>query len=154
MFPAHDDCFFRTGVDTESAVNAPHHIDVESQRKFFDLGVGMFAGFDVDALSGTDRGAHVTRDAFQTPIIPDGEYMGAAETFGIWTGLLWIIDGRRVASKQTHEEASQGNRKSTKGRPYRSMLSPGSFADVDDRDVDCVATLYRSHCSTSCDVCS
>src|SRR5262249_17198043 len=45
MFAAEDDCFFRTRIHAEAAVDAAHHIDIEPERKFFDLRIGMLTGF-------------------------------------------------------------------------------------------------------------
>src|SRR5215831_11393564 len=41
VLATHDDRFLRTSIDTKTAVNAAHHVDVESQRKFFDFGIRM-----------------------------------------------------------------------------------------------------------------
>src|SRR5262249_23244574 len=154
MLAAHDDGFFRTSIHTESTVNAAHHIDVEPEREFFDFGIRVLARFDVDTLGGTDRRAHVTRHAFQASVIPDRQNVCAAKPFRIWTGLLWIIDCWCVAFEQTREEVTDSNGKSSKRGPNGCVLPAGSLTDIDDRHIDCVATLHRSHRRTSCGVCT
>src|SRR2546428_4840569 len=126
MFAAHDDRFFRTGVHTESAIDAAHHIDVEPKWKFFDLGIRMFAGFNIDALRGADRRAHVTRDTFQTSVASDGKNMCATKPFRIWTALLGIVDGGGVSFEQAGEQPPESDAKSTKCGPNRRVFETGS----------------------------
>src|SRR5262245_12675250 len=103
VFAAHDDRFLRTGVHTESAVDASHHVDVETEGVFFDLRVWMFARFDVDALRRADRRAHVTRDALQASVTPNRQDVGASKPFRVRATLFRVVDGWSVALEQTHE---------------------------------------------------
>src|ERR1700752_3479188 len=65
VLTAHDDGFFRACVDAEPAVNAAHHVDVETARELFNFRVRMLTRFDVDAFGGTDGRTHVASDSFE-----------------------------------------------------------------------------------------
>jgi len=104
MFAAHDDGFFRTGIDTEATIDAAHHIDVEPGREFFDFRVRVFTCFDVDALRGADCRAHIARNTFQAAVASYGKDMRAAESLGVGPGLLGIIDCRYVAFEEAGEK--------------------------------------------------
>src|SRR3989442_5812401 len=72
VLAAHDDGFFRARVDAEPAVDAAHHVDIKALRELLDFRIRMLAGFNVNALGRTDRGAHVTGYALQASIIANG----------------------------------------------------------------------------------
>ena len=149
VLTAHDDGFFRAGVDAKPAVNASHHVDIETSGELFDFGVWMLARLDINALGRTDRRAHVTRHAFQASIVAHRQNVRAAKTLGVRARLLWIINGWRVAFEQTGKEAPQGYPKGFKCGPHRRVFLPSSFADMDDGDIHGVAAFNRRHRTTS-----
>src|SRR5262245_3380637 len=100
MFPAHHDRFLGAGIDTKSAVDTTHHVDIESTREFFDLRVGVFPGFDVDTFGRADRSAHVTSNTFEAAVITYGEDVSSPEAFGVGALLFRVTDRRHIAFKQ------------------------------------------------------
>src|SRR5436853_7150733 len=149
MYPAHDDGYFGTRVNAKATVNTAHHIDIEAGRKFLDLGVRVLTRFDVDALGGADGRAHITGNTFQAAIVAHGQNMCAAESLRIGPRLFGIVDGWTVALEETGEQPPKCDAKSSKGRPYAGVFPAGSFADVDDWNVDGITILDRRHRSTS-----
>src|SRR5262249_21184389 len=149
MLSAEDDRFFGTGVHTESAIYAAHHIDVEPGGIFFHFGVWMFPRFDIDALRRADRRTHVTRDTFQASVVSNGKDMRTTETFRIRAALFGIVDRWGVAFKETGKQPPERDRECAERAPHRCMFLARSFADIDHRNVHRIATFNRSHRSTS-----
>src|ERR1041385_2502295 len=149
MLTAHDDGFFGTSVNAEAAVDATHHVDIKARRKLFNFGIGMLACLNINTFGRTDRRTHITRDAFQAAVVAYGENMRSAKSFRIRAGLFRIINRRDVALEQAGEQPPQRHGKGSKGRPNRGVFPPGSFADVNRRDIDRVTALYGTQRSTS-----
>src|SRR5262249_50656614 len=118
VLAAQDNRFFGTCIDTEPAIDTPHHVDVESGGKFLDLRIWMFARFDIDAFCRTNRRAHVARNAFETSITSNRQDVRSAKTFGIRTSLFRIVDGWRVAFEETREQMPQCDCESPERGPH------------------------------------
>src|SRR6266704_3685464 len=149
VFTAHDDRFFRARVDTKTAVDTAHHIDVEAGRKFLDFRIRVLSRFDIDALGGADRCEHIASDAFKAAVVTHRENMGAAESLGIGSRLFGIVDGGYVPFKKACKEPPKRHRKSAKRRPDGGVLPPRTVADVDRGNVDGVTAAHGRHRNTS-----
>src|ERR1700733_10617656 len=68
----HYDCFFRTGLDTEAAEDAPEHVDVESGGEFLNKRIRFLARLNVYAIGRTGGRAHVTCNAPGSAVFADG----------------------------------------------------------------------------------
>src|SRR5437899_12005036 len=136
VFAAHDDRFFRAGVDAKAAIDTAHHIDVEPCWIFLDLRIRVLACFDIDALGGTNRRAHVARNAFKTAIIAHSQNMRATKSFGIWPRFFGVVDRWYITLKKTGEQPAEGDCKGAKRRPDGGVLPPRPLAGVDRRNLD------------------
>src|SRR5436309_13668046 len=149
VFTAHDDRFFRARVDTKTAENTAHHIDVEAGRKFLDFRIRVLARLHIDALRGADRCARIASDAFEAAVVTHREDMGAAESLGIGSRLFGIVDGGYVPFKKACKEPPKRHRKRAKRRPDGGVLPPRSVAYVDGANVDAVTAAHRRQRNSS-----
>src|SRR6516162_8544162 len=81
----HPDRVLGTSFDAKTANDAAKLVDHEGGGEFFDhprfggpVARIIFSGFDVDALGGADRRAHVTRDAARFAVFARDQSMQTA----------------------------------------------------------------------------
>src|SRR5262249_11107632 len=91
----HPDCILRTNLHAIPAIDADAEIDVEPDRVLLDVGVGMLARYDGDALGRTDGLAQHAPYAAWSVILALGEAVPAAESRHERPPLLGKLNGRR-----------------------------------------------------------
>src|SRR2546425_5096284 len=80
----HADCVLGAYLHAVSAVDTDSQVDVEANGVLLDVGVGVLAGHDGDALCGADGLAEHAPHAARGPLLPDGEPVAAAESRLEW----------------------------------------------------------------------
>ena len=88
-----------------SAIDADPQVDVEADRILLDVGIGVFAGNDRDALRRADGLAQHAPDAAGSAFLPDGEAMAAPESPRERPGLFGILERRRSRKVLEHSHA-------------------------------------------------
>ena len=66
----HADRVLGADLDAETAVNAFTQIEDKCGRIFFDVGIGMFGGGDLDAARRANRFAHHAGHTARRPVLP------------------------------------------------------------------------------------